>query len=176
MGDGSEAVTDTADGGATTGRTDPGPAAIGEPEGWMARAILRETPEAVVTADPEGIILTWNAAAERMFGYSAEEAVGRSLDLIVPEKQRPRHNKGYEQTMATGRTKYGDSLLKVPATHRDGHRLSLEFTVALVRDDDGEIAGICAVMREVSERRAEEKALRMRLAELERLLPDASRA
>lgn len=169
MGDGSGAAggIDT-----VTGRTDSGTGAAGEPEAWLAQAIVRDSPEAVVVADPDGIILVWNGGAERMFGHTAAEAVGRSLDLIIPEKQRTRHNKGYEQTMATGVTRYGDTLLAVPATHKDGHRLSLEFSVALLRDATGRIAGISAIMREVSERRATEKALRMRLAELERRFPD----
>ncbi|GGJ07070.1 PAS domain-containing protein [Streptomyces brasiliensis] len=171
MGDGSEA----ADGnGATTAQASPGTgrAGAGEPEAWLAQAIARESSEAIVVADPDGTILVWNGGAERMFGHTAAEAVGQSLDLIIPEKLRARHGKGYEQTTATGRTKYGDTLLGVPATHKEGHRLSIEFTVALLRDAGGEIAGISAIMREVSERRATEKALRMRLAELERRFPD----
>ncbi|MGW0627018.1 PAS domain-containing protein [Streptomyces sp. NPDC002758] len=169
MGDGSETAGRN---GTKTGQATPGTGPAGEPEAWLAQAIVRESSEAVVAADPDGIILVWNGGAERMFGHTAAEAVGQSLDLIIPEKQRARHNKGYEQTMATGRTRYGDTLLGVPATHKDGHRLSIEFTVALLRDATGRIAGISAIMREVSERRATEKALRVRLAELERRFPD----
>ncbi|MGW0995606.1 PAS domain-containing protein [Streptomyces sp. NPDC002520] len=161
-----------------TSSTQPDPAGVraGEPEPWLAQAIVRESSEAVVVADPEGIIQVWNSGAERMFGHTAAEAVGAGLDLIIPEKQRERHNKGYEKTVATGETRYGDELLAVPATHRDGHRLSIEFTVALLRDETGRLAGISAIMREVTERRNTEKALRMRLAELERRLPEASPA
>ncbi|MFE9607227.1 PAS domain-containing protein [Streptomyces sp. NPDC006012] len=155
-------------------RTGPGTAGAGEPDAWLAQAIVRESPEAVVVADPEGIIRVWNSGAERMFGHTAAEAVGQNLALIIPEKLRERHDKGYRNTMATGETRYGDTLLAVPATHRDGHRLSIEFSVALLRDASDEIVGISAVMREVSERRNAEKALRMRLAELERLLPEAA--
>ena len=93
--------------------------------------------------------------------------MGQSLDAIIPEKLRDRHWKGYQQTMLTGYTRYGDKMLSVPATHRDGHRLSIEFSVALLRDDAGQIAGISAIMRDVSERREAEKALRAKLAELE---------
>jgi PAS domain S-box-containing protein len=89
------------------------------------------------------------------------------LDLIIPDKLRDRHWKGYRQTMATGITRYGDTLLSVPATHRDGRRLSIEFSVALLRDDAGVIVGISAIMREISERREAEKALRAKLADLE---------
>jgi PAS domain S-box-containing protein len=102
-----------------------------------------------------------------MFGYSVEEALGQNLDIIIPEKLRERHWKGYFQTMATGYTRYGDKLLSVPATHRDGHRLSIEFSVALLRDDADQIVGISAIMREVSERRNAERELRAKIAELE---------
>ncbi|MGQ5655377.1 PAS domain-containing protein [Streptomyces sp. EKR5.2] len=149
---------------------------VGEPEGWLAQAMVRESSEAIVVADPEGIIQVWNGGAERMFGHTADEAVGRSLDLIIPEKLRERHGKGYRHTMATGLTRYGDTLLGVPATHRDGHRLSIEFSVALLRDATGRIAGISAIMREVTERRTTEKELRTRLAHLERQLSQTSPA
>jgi PAS domain S-box-containing protein len=127
-------------------------------EAWLAHAVV---------SDPDGISRLWNGGAMRMFGYSADEAVGRDLDLIIPEKLRDRHSKGYQQTMATGYTRYGDSLLAVPAIHRDGHRLSIEFSVALLRDDAGVIVGISAIMREVSERREAERALRAKIADLE---------
>ena len=136
-------------------------------QAWLAHAAVNESAEAIVVSDPDGIIRLWNGGATRMFGFSAEEAVGRDLDLIIPEKLRDRHNKGYQQTMATGYTKYGESLLSVPATHRDGHRLSIEFSVALLRDDAGQIVGISAIMREVTERRNAERALRSKIAELE---------
>jgi PAS domain S-box-containing protein len=128
---------------------------------------VTESAEAIVVSDPDGIIRLWNGGATRMFGYSADEAVGRDLDLIIPEKLRARHSKGYQQTMATGYTRYGDSLLAVPALHRDGHRLSIEFSVALLRDDAGDIVGISAIMREVTERRNAERELRTKIAELE---------
>jgi PAS domain S-box-containing protein len=128
---------------------------------------VTEAAEAIVVADPAGDILLWNEGAERLFGHPASDAIGKNLDLIIPEKLRQRHAKGYEQTMATGYTRYGDKLLSVPAIHRDGHRLSIEFSVALLRDDAGRIVGISAIMRDVSERREAEKALRLKLAELE---------
>jgi PAS domain S-box-containing protein len=137
---------------------------------WLARAVVRETPDAVVVSDPSGIIAAWNGGAERVFGYPAAEALGQSLDLIVPEKQRPRHWAGYDKVMATGETKYGDTLLRVPATHRDGRRLSIEFSVALLRDADGKVAGIAAIVRDATERWAAERELRARLAEAERAL------
>jgi len=137
---------------------------------WLAQAVVREAPEAIVVSDPTGIIVLWNGGAERVFGYPAAEALGQSLDLVIPEKQRARHWAGYDKTMATGETKYGDTLLKVPATHRDGRRLSIEFSVALLRDADGKIAGIAAVIRDTTERWAADRALLRRLSEAERRL------
>jgi PAS domain S-box-containing protein len=137
---------------------------------WLAQAVVREAPEAIVVSDPNGIIVTWNGGAERVFGYSAAEALGQNLDLIIPEKQRSRHWAGYDAVMASGKTKYGDSLLKVPAAHRDGRRLSIEFSVALLRDADGKIAGIAAVIRDATERWTADRELRQRLAEAERRL------
>jgi PAS domain S-box-containing protein len=145
----------------------PGSSQAGKSEEWLARAVVTEAPEAVVVTDAAGTIRLWNNGAARVFGYSADEALGQSLDLIIPEKLRERHWKGYRHTMATGLTRYGDKLLSVPATHRDGHRLSIEFSVALLRDESGRIVGISAIMRDVTERRTAEKALRARLAELE---------
>jgi PAS domain S-box-containing protein len=137
---------------------------------WLARAVVRETPDAVVVSDSNGIIAAWNGGAERVFGHPAAEAIGQSLDLIVPDKQRPRHWAGYEKVMATGETSYGDTLLRVPATHRDGRRLSIEFSVALLRDADGTVAGIAAIIRDATEHWAAERELRARLAEAERAL------
>ncbi|OBA60207.1 histidine kinase [Mycobacterium sp. 1100029.7] len=142
---------------------------------WLARAVVTSTPEAVVVCDADGTIQLWNDGAQRMFGYSPEEAIGQNLDIIIPTKLRQRHWDGYHKTMATGHTRYGDKLLSVPATHQDGHRLSIEFSVALLRHD-GNIEGISAIMREVSERRSEERALRGRLAELEARLADLERS
>jgi PAS domain S-box-containing protein len=141
---------------------------------WLAQAVVREAPEAIVVSDPSGIIVMWNGGAERIFGYPAAEALGQSLDLIIPEKQRARHWAGYDKTMATGETKYGDTLLKVPAAHRDGRRLSIEFSVALLRDADGKIAGIAAVIRDATERWAAERELWQRLAEAQRRLRELS--
>jgi len=136
-------------------------------DAWFAQAVVTEAPEAIVVTDPDGIVRLWNNGAARVFGFSAAEMLGQSLDAIIPEKLRDRHWKGYQQTMLTGYTRYGDKMLSVPATHREGHRLSIEFSVALLRDDAGQIAGISAIMRDVSERREAEKALRTKVAELE---------
>lgn len=150
-----------------TTQTAPERAEGGVTGDWLAQAAVTEAPDAIVVTDPDGIVRVWNNGAARVFGFSAAEIVGQSLDMIIPEKLRDRHWRGYRQTMLTGYTRYGDKLLSVPATHRDGRRLSVEFSVALLRDDADKIVGISAIMREVSERREAEKALRTKLTELE---------
>ena len=127
--------------------------------------VVEQLADAVIIADKDGTICFWNAAAERVFGRSAQEAVGSSLDLIVPERQRSRHWDGYHRVMATGDTKYGTDLLRVPALHADGQRRSIAFTVTLVEDPDGRVAGIAAVVRDETQRWAEEQELRQRARE-----------
>ena len=123
--------------------------------------------DAVVVVDAHEKIVLWNAAATRIFGYSEEEALGQTLDLIVPERQRQRHNEGCRKSMETGTTRYGTSLLKVPAKHQDGRTLSIAFTVGMLFDEKHQVNGIVAVIRDETERFAEERALKKRLAELE---------
>ena len=125
--------------------------------------------DAVVISDASGTITLWNPAAERMFGFTPEEALGNSLDLIIPERLRGRHWSGYEKTMATGETRYGHDVLRVPAVHKDGRSLSIAFTVALLHAEGPEktVTGIVAVIRDETSRFTEERNLRKRLAELE---------
>ena len=123
--------------------------------------------DAIVISDANGAITLWNPAAERMFGFTQAEAMGQSLDLIIPERLRGRHWEGYDKTMATGITRYGSDLLKVPATDKDGKAMSIAFTVALLRGPDGQISGIVATIRDETVRFQEERALRKRIAELE---------
>jgi PAS domain S-box-containing protein len=135
--------------------------------------LVRSMGDAVMVTDAEGAIVVWNAGAQRIFGFSEAEALGQSLDIIIPDRQRGRHWEGYAKTMATGITRYGSSLLRVPALHKDGRTLSIAFTVALVTGPDGAMDGIAAVVRDESLRFQEERALRKRLAELEAQLAAA---
>ena len=121
----------------------------------------------MIAADPDGKIILWNPAAERMFGFSAEEALGRTLDLIIPERYRDRHWSGFQAVMASGESRYGSELLRVPALHRNGASLSIAFTVALLKSVDGRVEAIAAIVRDETARWNEERNLRRRLNELE---------
>ncbi len=134
---------------------------------WLCQQIVENAQDAVIFADREGVIRLWNTGAEYIFGFSAEEAVGQTLDLIVPEKLQERHWEGYHKVMATGVTKYGSDLLAVPAMRSDGSRISVEFTVILLSDEAAKPLGTAALIRNVTERWQKEKELKKRLAGLE---------
>ena len=135
------------------------------PEG-LCRRIVEESRDAVIFADKEGIIRLWNLGAAAMFGYPAAEALGQSLDLIIPENLRARHRQGYQKVMASGVTRYGQELLAVPGLRKDGVRISLEFTLALIRTLPGEVLGAAAFIRDVTARWEQEKAMKKSLAAL----------
>lgn len=129
------------------------------------RTLAREAPDAIVYADAEGVIAFWNRGAERLFGFSEAEALGKTLDIIIPEALRKRHWSGYAETVRSGTTRYGSGdLLAVPALRKDGARLSVEFTILPFRDRDGRILGIAATLRDVTQRFEETKALRKQVA------------
>jgi PAS domain S-box-containing protein len=131
----------------------------------LGRTLLEDIPDAVVYADRNGAIRFWNPGAERIFGFSADEALGQSLDIIIPERLRQRHWDGYSHMMATGQSRYGaGDLLSVPAVNKAGGNLSIQFTVAPVRDAAGELAGIIAVLRDVTATFQEMKRLRAQAA------------
>ena len=123
--------------------------------------------DAIVVTDAAGAITMWNPAAERLFGYPESEALGQSLDLIIPERLRARHWDGFHKTMLTGQTRYATDVLRVPAMDKSGRAMSIAFTVALLRSEDGKPAAIAAVIRDETSRFNEERSLRKRLAELE---------
>lgn len=135
--------------------------------------LVDQLADAVIIAAPDGVITYWNDAATRLFGWSAEEAVGASLDLIIPERLRARHWSGWDRVMETGVTSYGDRLLQVPALRRDGEPLSIAFTVTLLHPD-GETrpTAIAAVLRDDTERYQEHRRLMGRLKELETAVGD----
>jgi len=123
--------------------------------------------DAVIVADRGGAIRLWNPAAERIFGFTESEALGQSLDLIIPERQRERHWDGYHRTMQTGQTRYATDVLRVPAIDKERRRLSIAFTVALLYSAEDEVTGIAAVVRDETTRFNEERSLRKRLEALE---------
>ncbi len=131
----------------------------------LALSLVRDAPDAIIYADSQGIIRFWNRGAERIFGFAAEEATGQTLDIIVPEGLRARHWAGYDKTMQSGNTRYGaGEILAVPATRKDGRRISIEFTILPFRDDAGRMTGIAAILRDVTARFEEMRALRRQLA------------
>jgi PAS domain S-box-containing protein len=134
---------------------------------WLCRRIVEATGDAVIFGDREGRIRFWNAGAEATFGYSAAEALGRSMDIIIPERLRGRHWEGWHKVMSTGTTRYGKDLLAVPAARKDGTGLSIEFTIQMIRDEAGQLVGAAAVVRDVTARFGRDKEMRARLKELE---------
>ena len=123
--------------------------------------------DAVIASDHGGAITLWNPGAERMFGYTEAEALGRNLDLITPERLRQRHWDGYHHSMATGTTKYGNDLLRVPAIDKQGRAMSIAFTVAMLFDEQQQVTAVVAVIRDETARFNDDRAMRKRLAELE---------
>ncbi|MHB8122566.1 MAG: PAS domain-containing protein [Desulfuromonadaceae bacterium] len=136
-------------------------------EEWLAGYIVNTSSDAVMFADREGIIRLWNSGAERMFGFSAAEALGQSLDLIIPENLRGRHWDGYGRVMESGSSRYSADLLSAPALRKDGTRISTEFSMVMVKDDAGMMRGVAAIVRDVSARWQREKELKERIKTLE---------
>jgi PAS domain S-box-containing protein len=132
----------------------------------FCQVFAREMPDALIYADREGVIRFWNGGAERIFGFGEADAVGRSLEIVIPQNLRARHWEGFGETMRTGKTRYGaGAVLAVPALRKDGARISIEFTVLPFRDDAGHIIGIAATLRDVTERFEEMRTLRRQLAQ-----------
>jgi PAS domain S-box-containing protein len=135
---------------------------------WLARRLVEGASEAILFADVDGLVRAWNPGAEAMFGWPAAEILGKTMDVIIPERLRGRHWDGWRKVIATGVTRYsGKDLLAVPAVRKDGSQLSIEFSIQIVRDDGGALLGFGAVVRDVTERWQKEKALRLKLKELE---------
>jgi PAS domain S-box-containing protein len=138
----------------------------------LAVAVLSTSADAIVGADKDGIIFFWNPGAERIFGYARPDAVGQSLDIIIPERLRARHWEGYRFVMAGGESRYGHGdLLAVPAIRKDGTGISVEFTIVPLRDEAGALTGLAAIMRDVTRRFEETRELKRRLAAAEKASP-----
>src|SRR5450631_2772923 len=134
---------------------------------WLCRKIVEESSDAIMFSDRQGIIRLWNRGAEQMLGYAAEEALGKSLDLIIPENLRGRHWDGYFRVMESGMSRYSTEMLSAPALCKDGTRISTEFSMVLVKGDDDTVLGVAAVIRDVSARWQREKDLKERIRGLE---------
>ena len=130
-------------------------------------ALIAAVGDAVMVCDAKGAILLWNPACERMFGHTEAEVLGKTMDMIIPERLRGRHWEGYDKTMATGITKYGHDVLRVPAVDKQGRSMSIAFTVAMLHSPDGKVSAIASIIRDETSRFNEERALKKRLAELE---------
>jgi len=132
--------------------------------------IAANAADAIMYADRDGIIRLWNRGAQRIFGFSTEEALGQSLDIIIPPKLRERHWQGYATCIKTGNTRYGDKLLSVPALTKSSEQCSSEFSIVLLIDSQGKPSGVAAILRDVTERWEKDQQLRRRLRELEQAL------
>lgn len=133
----------------------------------LLNQLINDAPDAIIISDQEGVIRFWNRGAEQMFGHTASEAVGQSLDLIIPENLRKRHWDGYNRVMASGETKYKTGLLSSPGVKKNGSRVSLEFSMVLLHDEAGNLQGCASIMRDVTERWKREKEMKERLAACE---------
>jgi PAS domain S-box-containing protein len=132
----------------------------------LARALLGTSSDAIIAADKDGIVRLWNPGAERIFGYTSEDAIGQSLDIIIPERLRKRHWDGYQQVMQGGESRYGHGdILAVPSIRKDGAGISVEFTIVPLTDEAGLLNGVAAIMRDVTKRFEEVRALKRKLAD-----------
>ena len=140
---------------------------------WFEQ-IVEDAPEAILAADKTGVIRFWNHGAERIFGVKKDDAIGQSLNLIIPENLRQRHWEGWAKVMKTGKSHYGvDEMLRVPARRSDGSRLSAEFSIVMLKDAASQLTGVAAILRDVSEQWDREKKLKSQLEECQKeKMPD----
>ncbi len=122
--------------------------------------IVEQAPDPMVFADLEGVIRVWNAAAAQMFGHGPAEALGQTLDLIIPERFREQHWTGYDRALAARDTKYRGQLLTTRSVRKDGTTIYVELTFAIILDADGAATGALAHARDVTERFERERAQR----------------
>jgi PAS domain S-box-containing protein len=132
----------------------------------LVRSLPRTRSDAIIAADRDGVIRFWNPGAERIFGFVHDDAIGRSLDLIIPERLRQRHWDGFRRTVETGNSRYGEGdVLAVPAFHKNGTTISVEFTIMPLTDESGAIVGMAAILRDVTKRFEELRSLKRKLAD-----------
>ena len=136
------------------------------------REIIEHSQDAIILANFDGVIQLWNLGAIKMFGYSSEEAVGQTLDIIIPDRFRDSHWSGFKHAMATGSSKYEEDMLAVPGAKKDGTRISIEFTIVMLKDNKGIPTGISSIIRDVTQRRQQDKEMRDRISELEEKLKE----
>lgn len=123
-------------------------------------SLVEQAPDAMIYADHAGAIRVWNPAAERLFGYSAAEALGRSLDLIIPERFRAAHWNGYAAAMQRGTTRYSGQLLTTRSMHKDGRAIYVEMAFSMIKNDEGVVLGALAIARDCTERHLAARAAR----------------
>jgi PAS domain S-box-containing protein len=129
--------------------------------------IVAQAPDAIIFADRDGIIRVWNAAAERIFGFTADSAIGQDLNIIVPESLRDAHWTGYDRALAAGDTKYRGQALPTKATRTDGSQNYVELSFAIIHGSGGDVIGALAHARDITERFERDRTMRRRLKELE---------
>jgi len=135
--------------------------------GDLAELLFEEAPDAIIFADLDGAVRAWNAGAERVFGHTTAEAIGRSLDLIIPEQFREAHWQGYSRALAAGETKYQGQVLPTRAVRRDGETIYVELTFAIIHDREGGVIGALAHARDITERWLREREQRRELRDLQ---------
>ena len=136
-------------------------------DSWFA-TIIDQAPDAIIVSDRQGRIQLWNAAAERLFGHASAQAIGESLDIIIPERLRAAHWRAFDRAMESGQTRYGGRTLTTRSMRRDGAKQYVDMSFALIKDETGAVTGALAFVRDATERHESERAMRERIAQLER--------
>ena len=117
----------------------------------LLRSLLDGLPEALVVTDTQGVIRCWNDAAERLFGHPRGEALGATLDILMPERFKAAHDAGFARAVATGELRVGGRVMRTRATHKDGRKLYVDFSFALLKDPQGRVVGVYATGRDATE-------------------------
>jgi PAS domain S-box-containing protein len=130
----------------------------------LGEAIISAKSDAIVAADKDGNVVFWNLGAKRDICYASADAVGRSFDIIIPTRLRKRHWNGYHRVLKAGESRYGHGdILAVPAIKKNGMGLSIEFSIIPLRNETNELVGLIAIIRDVTKRFEEIRALKRKL-------------